>query len=108
MPGTGKKFELSLQATLLSFKVVPSGLRRLVKGLRAASLGLELGLERPVVHADLYRVSGAAELAVTVIDLKPAIITQVKTKEKNGYSAVQIGFLEKKAKSANKPEQASF
>lgn len=44
-------------------------------------------------------------VAVTVIDLKPAVITQVKTKEKNGYQAVQVGLLEKKAKSANKAEQ---
>ena len=42
---------------------------------------------------------------MTVIDLKPAVITQVKTKEKNGYQAIQVGFLEKKAKAANKPEQ---
>jgi large subunit ribosomal protein L3 len=44
-------------------------------------------------------------LAVTVIDLRPAMITQVKTREKNGYDAIQVGILEKKAKSANKPEQ---
>jgi large subunit ribosomal protein L3 len=44
-------------------------------------------------------------VAVTVIDLKPAVITQVKTKEKNGYQAVQVGFVEKKAKAASKPEQ---
>lgn len=44
-------------------------------------------------------------VAVTVIDLKPAVITQVKTKDKNGYQAVQVGFLEKKAKAANKAEQ---
>src|SRR5690349_10792020 len=44
-------------------------------------------------------------IAVTVIDLKPAVITQVKTKENNGYQAIQVGVLEKKAKSASKPEQ---
>lgn len=44
-------------------------------------------------------------VAVTVIDLKPAIITQVKTNEKNGYQAIQVGFLEKKSKSANKAER---
>jgi len=43
--------------------------------------------------------------AVTVIDLKQAVITQVKTKAKNGYQAVQVGFLPKKAKAATKPEQ---
>lgn len=44
-------------------------------------------------------------VAVTVIELQPAVITQVKTKEKNGYQAVQVGFLPKKAKSATKAEQ---
>jgi large subunit ribosomal protein L3 len=43
-------------------------------------------------------------IAVTVIDLSPAVITQVKTLEKNGYNAIQVGFLEKKAKSVSKPE----
>ncbi|OFY99816.1 MAG: 50S ribosomal protein L3 [Bdellovibrionales bacterium GWC1_52_8] len=44
-------------------------------------------------------------VAVTVIDLSPAVITQVKTHEKNGYQAIQIGMLPKKAKAATKPEQ---
>ncbi|MCM2322035.1 MAG: 50S ribosomal protein L3 [Oligoflexia bacterium] len=44
-------------------------------------------------------------VAVTVIDLRPTTITQVKTKEKNGYQAIQVGFVEKKAKASNKPEQ---
>lgn len=44
-------------------------------------------------------------LAVTVIDLKPTVVTQVKTPEKNGYTAVQVGFLEKKKKSVNRAEQ---
>ncbi|OFZ82493.1 MAG: 50S ribosomal protein L3 [Bdellovibrionales bacterium RIFOXYD1_FULL_44_7] len=44
-------------------------------------------------------------VAVTVIDLKPTVITQVKTKEKNRYQAIQIGFIEKKAKHATKAEQ---
>ena len=44
-------------------------------------------------------------IAVTVIDLQPAVITQVKTKDKDGYQAIQLGILPKKAKSATKPEQ---
>lgn len=43
--------------------------------------------------------------AVTVIDLQPNVVTQLKTKEKNGYQAVQVGLFEKKEKSANKAEQ---
>jgi large subunit ribosomal protein L3 len=44
-------------------------------------------------------------VAVTVIDLKPVVITQVKTKDKNGYQAVQVGMVEKKEKAANKAEK---
>lgn len=44
-------------------------------------------------------------LAVTVIDLSPNVITQVKTKEKDGYSAVQVGVLPKKEKASSKPEK---
>jgi large subunit ribosomal protein L3 len=40
-----------------------------------------------------------------VIDLKPNVITQVKTQAKNQYQAIQVGVLSKKAKSATKAEQ---
>ena len=61
-------------------------------------LGVKAGMTQ------VYNEHGDS-LAVTVIDLKPAVITQVKNKTKNGYEAIQIGFLEKKAKSATKAEQ---
>lgn len=47
-------------------------------------------------------------IAVTVIDLRPNVITQVKTKAKEGYNAVQIGILDKKAKSSSKSEVGHF
>jgi large subunit ribosomal protein L3 len=65
---------------------------------RGGILGIKAGMTQ------VYTENGDS-LAVTVIDLKPAVITQVKTKETDGYQGVQIGFLEKKAKSATKPEQ---
>lgn len=40
---------------------------------------------------------------VTVIKTSPNVITQVKTADKDGYQAVQIGFGEKKAKNVTKP-----
>jgi large subunit ribosomal protein L3 len=46
--------------------------------------------------------------AVTVIDLRSNVITQVKTKAKEGYNAVQVGILEKKAKNLNKPDLGHF
>lgn len=40
---------------------------------------------------------------VTVIKTNSNVITQVKTADKDGYQAVQIGFGEKKAKNITKP-----
>lgn len=65
---------------------------------RGGVLGVKAGMTQ------VYTDAGDS-VAVTVIDLKPTIITQVKTMDKNGYQGVQVGFLEKKAKSASKPEQ---
>ena len=35
-------------------------------------------------------------LACTVIQAGPCIVTQVKNQEKDGYNAVQLGFFDKK------------
>lgn len=42
---------------------------------------------------------------VTVINAGPVTVTQIKGSEKDGYSAVQVGFGEKKDKNINKPEK---
>ena len=39
---------------------------------------------------------------VTVLQAGPCAVTQVKTKENDGYSAVQVGFVDKKDKIVNK------
>lgn len=39
----------------------------------------------------------------TVIQAGPCVVTQVKTKETDGYNAVQLAFDDMKEKSANKP-----
>ena len=41
---------------------------------------------------------------VTVVEVLPNVVTQVKTVEKDGYVAVQVGYEEKKESRANKPE----
>ena len=41
---------------------------------------------------------------VTVLQAGPCIITQVKTDERDGYQAIQVGFGDKKASRASKPE----
>jgi len=39
----------------------------------------------------------------TVLQLGPCVVTQVKTVEKDGYSAVQLGFDDKKEKNTTEP-----
>ncbi|MFM9281648.1 50S ribosomal protein L3 [Paenibacillus jiagnxiensis] len=43
-------------------------------------------------------------VAVTVIEAGPNVVLQKKDVENDGYEAVQLGFSDKKAKNANKPE----
>jgi len=40
---------------------------------------------------------------VTVLNMEPMIVSQVKTKEKDGYNAVQVGTGTRKEKNASKP-----
>jgi large subunit ribosomal protein L3 len=42
---------------------------------------------------------------VTVVEVLPNVVTQVKTVEKDGYVAVQVGYEEKKESRANKCEK---
>ncbi|MBO4529323.1 MAG: 50S ribosomal protein L3 [Paludibacteraceae bacterium] len=44
----------------------------------------------------------------TVVEVGPCVVTQIKTIEKDGYEAVQVGFEEKKEKNTTKPEMGHF
>ncbi|MBQ5409383.1 MAG: 50S ribosomal protein L3, partial [Muribaculaceae bacterium] len=44
----------------------------------------------------------------TVIEVGPCVVTQVKTMEKDGYEALQLGYIEKKDKHTTKPEAGHF
>ncbi len=45
---------------------------------------------------------------VTVLQAGPCVVTQVKTEENDGYSAVQVGFVDKREKLVNKPLKGHF
>ncbi len=47
-------------------------------------------------------------LACTVIQAGPCVVTQVKTDETDGYSSVQLGFEEKKEKNTPNPLKGHF
>jgi len=56
---------------------------------------------RKIGMTQLFREDG--EIVVTAIEAGPCFVTQVKTKEKDGYNAIQLGFGE--AKRLNSPER---
>ncbi len=64
-------------------------------------LGRKIGMTR------VYDENGRS-IPVTVIEAGPCTILQKKTMEKEGYNAIQIGFLEKKESRLNKPEAGHF
>ena len=45
---------------------------------------------------------------VTVLQAGPCAVTQIKTVENDGYSAVQVGFVDKRAKLVSKPVKGHF
>jgi len=47
-------------------------------------------------------------MACTVIETGPNVVTQVRTKEKDGYEAVQLGFGERKEKTTTAPLRGHF
>ncbi len=47
-------------------------------------------------------------IPVTVVSCDPNVVLQKKTIENDGYEAVQLGFVDKRVKLANKPELGHF
>ena len=70
---------------------------RNVKGL----LGTKLGMTQ------LWDENNKV-VPVTVIQAGPCVVTQVRTPEQDGYSAVQLGFGGVRAKSVTKPDAGHF
>src|SRR5512147_1964805 len=73
------------------------------KGVETVSgiLGKKIGM------TSLFDEYGEA-VPCTVIEAGPCYVTQVKTKDKDGYDAVQLGFDEKKERLVNKPAKGYF
>lgn len=48
------------------------------------------------------------EVQVSVIQTGPCYVTEIRTKDRHGYDALQLGFEEKRDKSVKKPERGHF
>ncbi len=55
----------------------------------------------------IFDASGK-NIPCTVIEAGPCVVTQVRTKEKDGYEAIQLGFDEKREKLTTKPLRGHF
>lgn len=65
------------------------------------ALGL---LGHKVGMTTIFTENGVAE-PVTVVQVGPCPVLQIRTPERDGYSAVQVGFQSKPRKNATRPEQ---
>src|SRR6476469_2102007 len=62
---------------------------------------------RKVGMTQIFEPNGTSE-GVTVVQAGPCLVTEVRTPERNGYTAVQLGFEElrdRDERKLNKPEQ---
>ena len=64
-------------------------------------------LGRKVGMTQIFTGTGLA-IPVTVIEAGPCFVVQKKTPEKDGYTAIQIGFGEKRENLFNKPLKGHF
>ncbi|MCX5848501.1 MAG: 50S ribosomal protein L3 [Deltaproteobacteria bacterium] len=64
-------------------------------------IGKKLGMTQ------VFAEDGAA-VGVTAIEVEPSVVLQVKTKGKDGYDAIQVGYGRVKQKNVTKPLQGHF
>lgn len=69
--------------------------------MRTGLIAKKLGMSR------IFDANGK-HVPVTVLKLDNCQVVSVQTKEKNGYTAVQLGAGVKKAKNTNKPQRGTF
>jgi len=66
--------------------------------MRVGLLGRKVGMTQ------IFEANGTA-IPVTVLECGPCTVLQVRTEDRDGYVAVQLGFTDKKRKSANQAER---
>lgn len=62
-------------------------------------LGTKLGMTQ------IFDQATGVAIPVTVVQAGPCHVTQIKTKEKEGYISLQLGYKQVKEKAINKPER---
>lgn len=64
-------------------------------------------LGKKVGMTNVYNETGKT-VPVTLIEAGPCHVVQVKTKDKDGYSAIQVAFGVRREKTVNKPDMVKF
>ena len=64
-------------------------------------LGKKIGMTR-------FFDEASAPVVATILEAGPCTVVQVKTEEKDGYNAVQLGYGAQKEKRVNKPQMGHF
>ena len=59
-------------------------------------------MAKKIEMTQMYDESGK-QLPVTILEIVPAVVTRIKTAEKDGYAGVQVGFGSVKDKNVTKP-----
>lgn len=67
----------------------------------AGLIGKKIGM------TSVYNDAGK-NVACTVVEVGPCVVTQVKTEETDGYKAIQLGYGEAKEKNTTKPLKGHF
>jgi len=71
------------------------------KTVKKAILGRKLGMTQILEETGVV-------IPVTVIEAGPNVVVQKKEEEKDGYSAVQVGFVDLEERKGNKPKKGHF
>ncbi len=79
----------------------PTWFKRTILDSMKFILGKKLGMSQ------VFEEDGKV-VPVTVVEVEPNVVVQVKTKEQDGYEAVQIGTGTRKAKNIKKPQKGHF
>jgi large subunit ribosomal protein L3 len=75
-----------------------TSVREEIRSMRVGMLGRKVGMTQ------IYKENGTV-IPVTVLECGPCTVMQVRTADRDGYSALQLGFVDKKRKSATSPER---
>ena len=69
--------------------------------MKKGILGKKLGMTQ------IFTEDGTV-IPVTVVEAGPCMITQIKTQDKDGYNAVQVGYDDIREKLLNRPQKGQF